>query len=325
MNIDYHRLIGKMIEAIEANQVLPWRKPWSAVDWPMNPLTGRRYTGGNAIYMMALALFFPEYRDPLYMGMKQVREWATKRGRVDEDGNPTVRVAKGATATWIKMVQPYIPRGEREAAAEEGRPPRERVHVKVVPVFNISMMEDTATGQRLTLADFVNTGDAELMKNDATHASVAEQIKGWNVPEVLHGGDRAAYSITHHRIVMPLPESFGQWDKYYATLFHEFGHSTGKALGREMTGDHYSPKYWREELVAELTSVHLLRTCGIELADHLFDNSTAYVKHYVELLKEDPKLLYDVAADAEKAAAHVIGQNIRAIEETAVEGQMEAA
>lgn len=64
-------------------------------------------------------------------------------------------------------------------------------------------------------------------------------------------GGRAFYSVNQHKVSMPHKEKFVP-GAYYDTLLHELGHSTGPALGRDLSGSFGSAKYAFEELVAEL-------------------------------------------------------------------------
>lgn len=53
----FHEVVAeKLIEQLKAGTV-PWQKPWSPDEpnayLPMNPTTGKRYKGINAIHLMA--------------------------------------------------------------------------------------------------------------------------------------------------------------------------------------------------------------------------------------------------------------------------------
>ena len=76
--------------------------------------------------------------------------------------------------------------------------------------------------------------------------------------------DRANYNWQTDIINLPEKDQFASADAYYATAFHEAGHSTGHKyrLNREpaqhLGGWQFGDKiYAREELVAEMTSALL--------------------------------------------------------------------
>jgi antirestriction protein ArdC len=84
---------------------------------------------------------------------------------------------------------------------------------------------------------------------------------------------------------------------YYATLFHEIGHSL-KEKGTHSTGFGSEP-YAKEELVAELFSSLCLAECGLE-APEVTNNATAYVQNWLTALKNDKTLILSAAAEAFK-------------------------
>ena len=47
---------------------------------------------------------------------------------------------------------------------------------------------------------------------------------------------------------------------------------------------------------------------GIEISNNKnhFENHKAYIKHYIELLKETPSILFNVIREAEKASDYIL-------------------
>ena len=130
-------------------------------------------------------------------------------------------------------------------------------------------------------------------------------------PKVRHGEQRAYYSPSRDFINMPQKESFKGEEQYYATLFHEMGHSTGHAtrLNREgvVNFDHFgSHQYSREELVAEFVSCYLSGEAGI--LPNVQDNSVAYIQSWSNKLKEDKKLFISACSKATKASDYILGR-----------------
>ena len=114
---------------------------------------------------------------------------------------------------------------------------------------------------------------------------------------------------------MPAPESFRSAEDYYSVLFHELTHSTGHAsrLNRKgVTGTEgeWSPfgsqSYSQEELVAEMGAAFLCGQVGI--VERTIDNSAAYIKSWLERLKDDRKLVIYAAAQAQKAADFILNR-----------------
>jgi antirestriction protein ArdC len=101
---------------------------------------------------------------------------------------------------------------------------------------------------------------------------------------------------------MPEQKQFDSDEAYYTTLFHELVHSTGseKRLKRLEPALFGSDPYAREELVAEVGASFLSGIAGFESAGG--DQSAAYLAGWLERIKNDPKLVVQAAAQAQKAA-----------------------
>ena len=97
---------------------------------------------------------------------------------------------------------------------------------------------------------------------------------------------------------MPVFESFESPDQYLATLAHESIHATGhkdrldRALGDKSRA--------REELVAEIGSAFLCADLGI--ASNPRPDHAAYIGSWIELLKDEPRAVFDASTKAQQAA-----------------------
>ena len=81
--------------------------------------------------------------------------------------------------------------------------------------------------------------------------------------------NKAFYSPSNDRVVVPMKEQYENINEYYSTTFHELTHSTGhkSRLDRLETGaiaSFGSETYSREELCAELSSAFMMNMLGIE-------------------------------------------------------------
>jgi putative DNA primase/helicase len=134
-------------------------------------------------------------------------------------------------------------------------------------------------------------------------------------PKLSHEAqNRAYYRLADDSITLPEKEQFKSAEGYYATAFHELGHSTGHPgrLNRE-AAQHYGEWkfgdkiYAREELVAEMTSAMLQAAAGIESEEQL-DQSASYVDNWLGALDKDPQLVSHAASQASKAADLILDQ-----------------
>ena len=110
-------------------------------------------------------------------------------------------------------------------------------------------------------------------------------------------------------ITIPDIGRFKSSEHFYATLFHEFIHSTGPRLDRFKRIDPVcfgSDTYGREELVAEIGSAYLAALTGID-SSAVVQNQTAYLQNWAAAIKADADLVMYAAGRAEKAADFMIG------------------
>ena len=133
-----------------------------------------------------------------------------------------------------------------------------------------------------------------------------EALKTMGV-ELNHYGDRAFYSVKDDKIVLPTKDSFETIEDYYATRLHETAHSTGaeKRLNRDLSGRFGSAEYAEEELRAEIASSILFADLHMPTEAKLLDNHKAYIQSWIEILKNDPKILFQAIKDAEKISDYI--------------------
>ncbi len=121
--------------------------------------------------------------------------------------------------------------------------------------------------------------------------------------ELHHGGNTAYYAPGPDHIQLPPFEAFRDAESYYATLLHELTHWTKherrlhRDFGRKAFGD---AGYAREELVAELGAAFLCADLGIAAEPR--EDHAAYLGHWLQVLKDDKRAIFQAAAHAQKAS-----------------------
>jgi len=108
---------------------------------------------------------------------------------------------------------------------------------------------------------------------------------------------------------MPKQGSFGSSESYYCTLFHELIHSTGhpSRLNRREIAEpnkHGSIVYSIEELTAEIGACYLNSVAGI--VNREFDNSVAYIRGWIDLLRNDKRVIVYASGQAQKATDYIL-------------------
>lgn len=121
--------------------------------------------------------------------------------------------------------------------------------------------------------------------------------------------DSAYYSITKNEIIVPEKRQFKDGEAFYGTLFHEMTHSTGAkgVLDRLEPTAFGSKEYAREELVAELGSALVSQRYG--MTKHIKEDSCAYLKSWLDSLKESPQFIKTTLMDVKKASS-IITQKV---------------
>ena len=131
----------------------------------------------------------------------------------------------------------------------------------------------------------------------------------------------ASYKPTADRIVLPDSSRFDDMAHYYMTAFHELAHSTGHGdrLAREMDTQFGSHSYGVEELTAEMSAAILGGQVGLTSENDLVENSAAYLKGWLKIIREDPSIVWVAAQRAQKVVDYVMASWERVADAPAVE------
>ena len=147
----------------------------------------------------------------------------------------------------------------------------------------------------------------EIKSPDWDRHERAEAVLTVSGADIRHDqADRAFYRPATDRIHLPPRDSFKSADSYYATALHDLGHHSGHPcrLDRDLAHPFGSVGYAKEELRAEIASLMIGDELGI---GHDPGQHAAYVKSWIQVLKEDPKEILRASRDADKIAGYVLG------------------
>jgi antirestriction protein ArdC len=282
----YTRVTNAIIADLEKG-VRPWLKPWDAehaagrITRPLR-FNGEPYKGVNVLMLWASATA-QNFAAPIWMTFNQAKELKAS-------------VRKGAKGSLVV----YADRITRTETGEDGEETgRDIYFMKGYTVFNVEQIEGLPTHyyaaaapqldpvQRLEAADlfFANTG-----------------------ADIRHGGNQAYYAAEPDYVQMPPFVSFKDAESYSATLAHEMTHWTkhparlDRDFGRRKFGDE---GYAREELVAEIGAAFLC--CDLGITPEPREDHAAYLGHWLKVLKDDKKAIFQAAAYAQKAVDYLNG------------------
>lgn len=317
-----------MIERIQSlSSKDGWKKPWfteGSLSWPKN-LSGREYNGMNALMLM-MHCEKNGYKLPVFCtfdrvaGLNFTKDKQGKRQQVKGKGGkvlPQVSILKGeksfpvfiTTFTVVnKETKERVNYDDYRQMSEELRQ-QYNVYPKlqVYNVFNVSQTNLQEARPELYKKVEESCGQSKPMEmgDDYSFPPVDKMIKedGWICPIKPLFGDSAYYSISKNEIVVPEKKQFKDGESFYSNLFHEMTHSTGAEgqLDRIKPTSFGSEEYAREELVAELTAALTAQRYG--MTKHLKGDSAAYLKSWLDSLKESPQFIKTTLIDVKKASS----------------------
>lgn len=270
----YAEITDRLISEIEAGQI-PWHRPWFGCGDAWSRSSGKPYQGINA--------FLPP------------GEYATFH-QIAQAGGKVKKGAKSYTVVFKSTVLIDDPEAEDS---------KRRVFTQ--KYFNVFRIGD-------------QTENIEPTKkfepsHDCAPIEAAEKIitAYTDAPTIApQPSDKAYYTESADKVVLPELKQFTKKEEYYSTLFHELIHSTGakKRLNRDSLRNYHSginPTRPQEELIAELGAALLCGECGIN-SKGSEKNSAAYLQSWLAALKNDKKYIFTALAAARKAIDHIKGE-----------------
>lgn len=278
---NYDKITAKICAAMEGG-VIPWKKMWSG-----SAAAARNYTT-NRPYSLLNQLLLG--RGGRYATWKQWHELGA-------------RVKKGAKAEYIYF---FTKQPKETGELDENG---EKV-VKAFPVLREYAVFHETDIEGIELKPDELPQNARIQVADSV---LNNYLNGAGVDFYELPIDRAYYAPRVDAIKVPQISQFDNSAAYYATAFHECGHSTGHASRLNREGVNNSTchafgdeVYSREELIAEMCSAFVCGACGID-SNATVKNAAAYIQSWLRALKNDSKMIVYAASRAEKAAEYILG------------------
>jgi antirestriction protein ArdC len=295
----YKVIVDRILKTIEDGGLAPWQKPWHATaggELPRNLVSKKPYRGIN---LLLLSCCGASYNSPYWLSFKQCSNLGGKV-RKGEHSFPII--------FWTFL----------EDKDEDGNPvldahgrPKKHVLIRYYNVFNTDQCE----GLEGKVPEPVVVEKPKFTPIESGRKIIDKYLKDQKAAGHTLGyverGDRAFYSPAIDAVTVPEPAAFNKPVNFYATVFHELGHSTGhkdrlSRKGVTETEGFGSEPYAKEELIAELTASFLCGVAGFE--EEIEKNSAAYLKGWLEAIKAAPELLVESAQAAHKAADYVLNE-----------------
>jgi antirestriction protein ArdC len=282
----YTRVTNAIIADLEQG-VRPWLKPWNAehadgrITRPLRA-GGQPYNGINVLMLWTSAMN-QNFSAPIWMTFKQAKEL---KGNVRKD-------SKGTLVVYADR----ITKTETDENGEENG--RDIYFMKGYTVFNVEQIEGLPPHFYATVAPQIDP---------VKRIEAADRFFANTGADIRHGGNQAYYAPEVDYVQMPPFESFRDAESYSSTLAHEMTHWTkhptrlNRDFGRKKFGDE---GYSREELVAEIGAAFLC--CDLGITPEPRDDHAAYIFHWLSVLKEDKRAIFQAAAHAQRAVDFLHG------------------
>jgi len=323
--------IREMKEAQDKGDKNGWKKPWIGISGVPRSIYGNAYVGANN-FLLSLYSEKQNYTVPIFATASRYDDLnftTDKRGRKqpakDENGKklPVVHILKGEHSFPVRFTNvTFVNRETKEKISYKdykqlSKEEREAYDIKrVTGRHNVFCIEQTnlkdarpelykKLSEPYTMKDVTKQGQA--IDFTPVDLMVAEDL--WICPvNIKEGSDRAFFSLGDNAITLPAKTQFFKDEDYYSTMFHEMGHSTGigPLHNRDFGGEFGSPKYAKEELVAELTAAIVASQQG--MSKEIKEESAKYLSSWLDAIEADPDYLMNVLHDVDKASATI---NIR--------------
>jgi antirestriction protein ArdC len=264
--MDTYAIVTEKIINLLEQEIVPWRRPWTATGLPRNLVTKKPYRGINHFLLAAT-----KFVSPFWLTMKQANELggAVRKG---EHSQIVVFWKVDQIANAESATEP-----ENDEAHEKSR---RRFVLRYYWLFNLEQCQ-------LPQAVLDKLPKIETHQHDPIETCQKILADMPNLPEIVHAGDKAFYSPTLDRVTLPPRGLFESAEEYWSTLWHECGgHATGhpKRLNRKSISEAApfgSPTYSFEELIAECSAAYLCAEAGISPA--VIENQAAYIQGWLAL------------------------------------------
>ena len=277
------QITNQIIEALEKG-VPPWRQPWlgtANTGRVANVVSGKPYRGINPL-LLSLHQQRHGFRSRWY---GTFRQWQDMGGRIMRRPDD---VPQGQWGCGIIFWSKATKTEENEHGEEEEK---EIFFLKQYSVFSI----DQVQGEHL---DHLRARDEGPLNTEFVDFEPAEQAIKATEATIKYQGDRAFYRRDCDYIQVPPKTKFLKESEFYATCLHELSHWSESRTEWKGT-------YAEGELRAEIAAAYMLAELGVPQSEDL-SNHHAYLKSWLQALRNDNRFIFRASTAANKAADFVL-------------------
>ena len=308
INVVVKEFIEEVIAVSEKDGMLPWERGWhmgAGGSWNRSQVDKNgnvkwKYSTFNTLFLQ-IGRWGDD--DPKWDGLHG--EWVTKNQLYKEGGalvpNEDGKEPMGRHIIFYK-VEGLTDKDGNPIVDDKGNQ-KTRVTQRYYNVYHVETMT--------TLEPKGNPKSAENARIEDLDEVIRDYVaRSGGLRYIEQDSDRAYYSPTHDKVVVPSLSQFTSVEEFYSTVMHELVHSTGHKSRLNRVSEvvaHGLEDYSREELVAEMGA-----SCIMSLTNygnkHTKRNNIAYVQGWLSALKDDLGMLYWASSRADKAVAMILGR-----------------
>lgn len=279
----HQEITAKIMGQLQAG-VVPWRKPWHSIGtgaMPRNAITQRAYSGCN-VPLLWMARDAAQWESAEFLTFKQAQE----------AGGSVRKGEKGNTVVFVGAVEKIDDDGQKKRIP----------FLKAYTVFNIAQCDG------LNIA-----AHKPAPVNQEERDALADAFMKATGADIRHNEQRAYYASGFDYVNLPRFDSFTGSAEYYSTAFHELTHWTGhkSRLDRQFGKRFGDGAYAAEELVAEMGAAFICAEFGFDNTAGngcgTFENSAAYIDHWLKVLAGNERIFVEACAKASKAVEYMRG------------------
>lgn len=294
----YEIVTQRILEQMEKG-VIPWRKPWKSQGlselFPCYPYGKKKPY--DILNQMLL-----DFEDGEYATYNQIKSMGGK-------------IKKGEKAHlivgWIFSKEERKDADGNTLVDEDGNAlTKDHYALRYYNVFNVWTQCEGIDKTREPIP--VDEDEVILEPSEIAENIINNYVSNETLKFTPKKSDRAFYSPSEDKVVVPKMSQFSDISEYYSTSFHELTHSTMHKdrcnRQEERKGKNVafgSKEYSKEELVAEIGASALVNFCNLETSAS-FNNSVSYIEGWSKALKDQPKMIVYASAQAQKAIDYIL-------------------
>jgi antirestriction protein ArdC len=199
-----YEIVAKSILKMLEDGVAPWRKEWLSSGYVPTSMSSRKRYNGVNFMLLTFEAMDKGYQSPWWGTYKQITERGGKV-RKGEKGTPVV--------LWKRFETKDSTQDEKRFAA-------------IMRYFSVFSAEQVDWEEKAPAYE-VKQARSDIEIITAAAKVMHDYLMPTTAPSLKFGGDRAFYSPSQDRIVLPEQASFLSDAAFYSTAFHEMAHSTG--------------------------------------------------------------------------------------------------